>query len=246
MEGVPRFHIGREQVLDRLWELANLGAEVTRGSITGQIKAISIIVAIEGMVPDRRAGSAQTNPAHQPPKPEMYVSAWRRKQQEDAADAQPNPDAAQEDQKEDELGIPRAESASGSVEDTPPAPDPASVFNPAEPTFADRVRLKETQWVPDTAFERDTRVPFSIKTGSFPGAAVEEIEPMHSLQRFRNWCKPKPRTFSWFSPKENHSSRSLTGHSNCETAQMRQNPKKDRILSNFMKKDDLSTSNRGV
>ena len=25
----------------------------------------------------------------------------------------------------------------------------------------------------------------------------------NSLQRFRNWCRPKPRTFSWFSPKEN-------------------------------------------
>jgi RND family efflux transporter MFP subunit len=38
------------------------------------------------------------------------------------------------------------------------------------------------------------------------------------LQRFRNWCRPKARTFSWFSPKENHSSRSLSGHGNCETA----------------------------
>jgi hypothetical protein len=38
------------------------------------------------------------------------------------------------------------------------------------------------------------------------------------LQRFRNWCRPKPRTFSWFSPKENHSSRFLSGHGNCETA----------------------------
>src|SRR5580704_9029319 len=34
------------------------------------------------------------------------------------------------------------------------------------------------------------------------------------LQRFR----PKPRTFSWFSLKENHSSRSLSGYRNCETA----------------------------
>ncbi len=37
-------------------------------------------------------------------------------------------------------------------------------------------------------------------------------------QRFRNWCRTKPRTFSWFSPKENHSSRPLWDHSNCETA----------------------------
>jgi hypothetical protein len=38
------------------------------------------------------------------------------------------------------------------------------------------------------------------------------------LERFRNWCRPKRRPFSWFSSKENHTSRSLSGHSNCETA----------------------------
>src|SRR5271156_4801447 len=31
------------------------------------------------------------------------------------------------------------------------------------------------------------------------------------LTRFRNGCRPKPRVFSWFSPRENHSSRSLSG-----------------------------------
>src|ERR1700733_13890879 len=30
----------------------------------------------------------------------------------------------------------------------------------------------------------------------------------------------KRSSFSWFSPKENHTSRSLSGHSNCETALM--------------------------
>jgi hypothetical protein len=38
------------------------------------------------------------------------------------------------------------------------------------------------------------------------------------LQRFRNWCRSKPRTFSWFSPKENHCSRPLSGHSHGESA----------------------------
>ena len=48
--------------------------------------------------------------------------------------------------------------------------------------------------------------------------------PMFSLDRdpiprqFRNWCRPKRLAFSWFSPKENHTSRSLSAHSNCETA----------------------------
>jgi hypothetical protein len=51
----------RQQVLDRLWEIANLSAEMTRGSITGQVKAIQMIVAIEGLIPDPRAGSAKKN-----------------------------------------------------------------------------------------------------------------------------------------------------------------------------------------
>jgi sortase A len=38
------------------------------------------------------------------------------------------------------------------------------------------------------------------------------------LEEFRNWCKPKRQGLSWFSLKENHSSRSLPDHSNCETA----------------------------
>ena len=44
--------------------------------------------------------------------------------------------------------------------------------------------------------------------GKFSAAAVEQ---------FRNWCRPKRQAFSWFSPKENHTSRSLSGHRNCKT-----------------------------
>ena len=60
----------REQVLDRLWEIANLSSEMTRGSITGQVKAIQMIVAIEGLIPDPRAGSAKKNSVpHSSPDP---------------------------------------------------------------------------------------------------------------------------------------------------------------------------------
>jgi hypothetical protein len=38
------------------------------------------------------------------------------------------------------------------------------------------------------------------------------------LQRFSNWCRPKRRSLSWFSLKENHSSRTFWDHSNCQTA----------------------------
>ena len=44
------------------------------------------------------------------------------------------------------------------------------------------------------------------------------------LEQFRNWCRPKRQAFSWFSLKENHSSRSLSDHSNCETALKREPP----------------------
>ena len=62
VEGLRPLNPGREQVLGRLWELANMGPEITRGSITGQVKAMSVIVAIEGLIPDRRAGSAAEEP----------------------------------------------------------------------------------------------------------------------------------------------------------------------------------------
>jgi hypothetical protein len=54
-ERLHRLNLGREQVLARLWEIANLSPEMTRGSITGQVKALSMIVAMEGLIPDRRA-----------------------------------------------------------------------------------------------------------------------------------------------------------------------------------------------
>ena len=37
-EGLHRLNLDREQVLARLWEIANLSPEMTRGSITGQVK----------------------------------------------------------------------------------------------------------------------------------------------------------------------------------------------------------------
>jgi cell division septation protein DedD len=79
VEGLRRLNIGRDQILARLWELANLPPETTRGSIAGQIKAMSMIVAIEGLIPDRRA-SAAAKPAAPIVQPDIYVSEamrWR-------------------------------------------------------------------------------------------------------------------------------------------------------------------------
>jgi hypothetical protein len=52
--GIRSLNIGRDQILNRLWELATLSHEATRGNIAGQMKALAMIVAIEGLVPSGR------------------------------------------------------------------------------------------------------------------------------------------------------------------------------------------------
>jgi hypothetical protein len=84
-EGLHRLNLDREQVLARLWEIANLSPEMTRGSVTGQVKALSMIIAMEDFIPDRRAtpnlvipsGAEGPAPA---PTAEIYAAAWRRQQ----------------------------------------------------------------------------------------------------------------------------------------------------------------------
>jgi hypothetical protein len=58
-DGQRRQNLDREQVLDRLWEIAKLSPETTRGSVTGQVKALSMIIAMENFIPDRRAVSSE-------------------------------------------------------------------------------------------------------------------------------------------------------------------------------------------
>jgi hypothetical protein len=53
----------QEQVLARLWEIANLSPEMTRGSITGQVKAISMIIAMQNFIPNRHAVSSEKKSA---------------------------------------------------------------------------------------------------------------------------------------------------------------------------------------
>jgi len=62
-QGLRKLNLGRDQILNRLWELATLSHEVTRGALTGQIKALSMIIAIEGLVSDRRVSPSATQPA---------------------------------------------------------------------------------------------------------------------------------------------------------------------------------------
>ena len=74
-ERLRRLNLGREQVLARLWEIANLSADMTRGSITGQVKALSMNIAIEGLIPDPRARSSQKKSASPPAVPQIDTAA---------------------------------------------------------------------------------------------------------------------------------------------------------------------------
>jgi hypothetical protein len=58
--------LDREQVLDRLWEIANLSPDVTRGSINGQVKALSMIIAMENFIPARSQKKSTPAPSLAP------------------------------------------------------------------------------------------------------------------------------------------------------------------------------------
>jgi hypothetical protein len=141
-----RLQQSRERVLDRLWEIASLDPEMTRGSISGQVKAISMIIAIEGLIPDRRAASAQNKPAHPPV---TAQAAWPREQPENA---------------------PEPQLAPGSADGPPPVSNPTADLSgstisadPASPSQTDSLAPR----VPAAEFVPDTNVPFSIRENQF-------------------------------------------------------------------------------
>ena len=156
MEEQRRLNLGREQVLARLWEIANLSPEMTRGSITGQVKALSMIVAIEGLIPDRRAVPAQNKSAPLPVNAQIYQAAWLAGQQRETADPQPGPELAQEEDDPPACRaparpavppappVPACRGAApwkptpGLAGDVPPTPGP--VFDPSESAFANRFK----------------------------------------------------------------------------------------------------------
>ena len=107
-----RLNLDREQVLARLWEIANLSPEMTRGSITGQVKALSMIVAMQNFIPDRPAVSLEKKSPPAPIQSQIYEAAWLNKEEDSpvvpacpgvpwepdpssAAEAPPNPGPSQ-------------------------------------------------------------------------------------------------------------------------------------------------------
>ncbi len=123
-DGLRNLNLGRDQILTRLWELANLPSEATRGSIAGQIKALSMIVAIEGLIPsgtmnDRRPSPSGTQPAAPPVKPQIYESEWPHKQQHQPVAEEPGDPVEGTKTPPDAPHVPHPEHA------PEPAPEPA-------------------------------------------------------------------------------------------------------------------------
>jgi hypothetical protein len=184
VEGLRKLNLGRDQILARLWELATLSHEVTRGIIAGQIKALSMIVAIEGLIPSgtmngRRFSPSVTQPAAPPVEPDIYTSEWLRKQQHQAAGEEPG----------DAVAAAEAQTAASEVPNPEPAPNPAPKpandasppppdqnFDRNQPSLADSLIAQGLNWVPlatdsgvhaflDTT--SSSRQPFSVKRSPF-------------------------------------------------------------------------------
>jgi hypothetical protein len=165
-EELRRLKQTRERVLARLWAIADLDPEKTRNGMSAQVKALSMIVAIEGLIPDRRAVSAQSKPAPAPVDPPFYVSKWMRiKQEGESVDPQPPPapevEAASEPQP-----------APGGIDDPPPIELSSSrplVEGPAVP--ASLSPSQTTSSLPRVPmadyFAPDTRRPFTIDKNRF-------------------------------------------------------------------------------
>jgi hypothetical protein len=157
-DGLHRLSLERQKVLDRLWEIAYLSPEMTRNSVTGQVKALSLIIAMQNFIPDRRAVSSEvkSTPA---PTAQIYASAWLGKQQATTIAPHPTPTPTHQ---EDSPAAP--EHARGSGE----APLEANPLSPSQPPPATPYGAGFS-FVPDARgpFVPDTRVPFSIKKNPF-------------------------------------------------------------------------------
>jgi len=178
-----RCSLARDRVLARLWQIADLDPEMTRNSASSQVKALSMIIAIEGLIPSRttngrRSVAAQNQPASPPVHPPFYVSAWARTQQNaETADSEPSPDPAEEEAQQE--AVTEVQPAPGGADDPPnPSPDPTAIKlsspRPAVEGPAVHAPLNSSQTtsslprVPMADYVApDTRRPFSIDKNRF-------------------------------------------------------------------------------
>jgi hypothetical protein len=162
-EGLHRLNLDREQVLNRLWEIANLSPDMTRNSITGQVKALSMIIAIEGLIPDRRTVSAKNESAP----PQIDTAAWLREQQGKSTGPQPNPDLDEDGPARPGVpwGVPAPPpgAAADAPSDLGPAPD--RTLDSSDPIFAHPFSPSGT-----TPSSPHARVPHSAADNRVPSS----------------------------------------------------------------------------
>jgi hypothetical protein len=68
-----RFDIGREHILSKYWELANLDPEATKGNIAGQLKALDSLCEELQLAKDAQENDQDSG------RQEIYRSAWMRR-----------------------------------------------------------------------------------------------------------------------------------------------------------------------
>jgi hypothetical protein len=129
-EGLRKLNVGRDKVLERLWELATLPPDVTRGNINGQLKAVAMFAAMGGLFPVAPAAQPEQPPAPPPVKAEIYVSEWLRKQ------TQPQAETVADEPTFEDSSVPASPSAPEPVPgslpepDSPPLPQPPPASPP--------------------------------------------------------------------------------------------------------------------
>ena len=177
--GLRKLNVGRDQILARLWELANLSSEVTRGSIAGQVKALAMIVAIEGLIPSgtmnaRRQSLTQNQPAAPQATAQIDTSEWRSSQQRQPEGPQPSDDPG------DVVAATKVPADAGRPRDPEPhsQPTPKPANNASSPNlvrnhsgaFNPFINPEKRNWVPaatasifDAALDatNSLRLPFS-------------------------------------------------------------------------------------
>ena len=158
-EELRRFNLSRDRVLARLWQIADLAPEITRNSASAQVKALSMIIAIERLIHDRRAAAVQNKPAPLPVDPPFYVSEWMRNQQNgESVNAQSTPGAVHDGPQPAPDPTPAESSVSRPVVEGPAVPAP---LNPSQATPSlPRVPMADY-------FAPDTSRPFTIDKNRF-------------------------------------------------------------------------------
>ena len=172
-EELRRQNQSREKVLARLWDIANLDPETTRNSASAQIKALAMIVAIEGLIPDRntdrRAGSAQNKSTSQPGHPQSDTGAQFRERQANTTGFEPSPDLVQHEYEPGVTDLQSGEAADASshLGSTPDSDSSRSIFGRhSSPSKG----APSASPAPVSASARDARVPPSTEKKPEPGA----------------------------------------------------------------------------